>query len=116
MPDPRCGGQSPGRHDCCRIAATGSRRNAPGAISLPGPDDELKALGDTLGDLFDRLGASFGAQRHFVAKASHELRTPLTADPTLLQVALDPSRKYIRAQEIPGRMALGTPGWCNASS
>jgi signal transduction histidine kinase len=58
-------------------------------LNLPGPDDELKALGDTLDDLLDRLAASFEAQRHFVANASHELRTPLTADRTLLQVALD---------------------------
>jgi signal transduction histidine kinase len=47
-------------------------------LSLHGPDDELKALGDTLDDLFTRLETSFQAQRHFVANASHELRTPLT--------------------------------------
>jgi signal transduction histidine kinase len=58
-------------------------------LSLPGPDDELKELGDTLDGLFARLEASFEAQRHFVANASHELRTPLTADRALLQVALD---------------------------
>jgi signal transduction histidine kinase len=45
-------------------------------LSLQGPADELKALGDTLDDLFARLEASFEAQRHFVANASHELRTP----------------------------------------
>ena len=58
-------------------------------LSLPGPDDELKELGDTLDGLFARLEASFEAQRHFVANASHELRTPLTTDRALLQVALD---------------------------
>jgi signal transduction histidine kinase len=58
-------------------------------LSLPGPDDELKDLGDTLDGLFARLEASFEAQRHFVANASHELRTPLTTDRALLQVALD---------------------------
>jgi signal transduction histidine kinase len=58
-------------------------------LSLHGPDDELKALGDTLDDLFTRLEASFQAQRHFVANASHELRTPLTRERTMLQVALD---------------------------
>jgi signal transduction histidine kinase len=58
-------------------------------LALHGPDDELKALGDTLDDLFARLEAAFEAQRHFVANASHELRTPLTRERTMLQVALD---------------------------
>jgi signal transduction histidine kinase len=58
-------------------------------LALPGPDDELKALGDTLDDLFARLEAAFKAQRHFVANASHELRTPLTRERAMLQVALD---------------------------
>ena len=57
-------------------------------LDLDGPQDEFKALGDTLDDLFIRLEASFGAQRRFVAHASHELRTPLTLERTLLQVAL----------------------------
>src|SRR4029077_13624201 len=56
--------------------------------ALHGPDDELRALGDTLDDLFARLEAAFEAQRHFVANASHELRTPITAERTVLQVAL----------------------------
>jgi signal transduction histidine kinase len=68
-----------------RISATSLSER----LNLPGPDDELKELGDTLDGLFARLEASFEAQRHFVANASHELRTPLTADRALLQVALD---------------------------
>jgi len=56
---------------------------------LHGPDDELKALGDTLDELFARLEASFLAQQNFVANASHELRTPLTRERAMLQVALD---------------------------
>jgi signal transduction histidine kinase len=58
-------------------------------LALRGPDDELKALGDTLDELFARLEASFHAQRTFVANASHELRTPLTRERAMLQVALD---------------------------
>jgi signal transduction histidine kinase len=58
-------------------------------LALPGPDDELKELADTLDNLLARLDAAFDAQRRFVASASHELRTPLTAERTLLQVALD---------------------------
>jgi signal transduction histidine kinase len=58
-------------------------------LALRGPDDELKALGDTLDELFARLEASFHAQQTFVANASHELRTPLTRERAMLQVALD---------------------------
>jgi signal transduction histidine kinase len=58
-------------------------------LSLHGPADELRALGDTLDDLFARLEASFESQRHFVANASHELRTPITRERAMLQVALD---------------------------
>lgn len=57
-------------------------------LTLEGPDDEFKELGETLNDLFGRLEASFESQRHFVANASHELRTPITAERTLLQVAI----------------------------
>jgi signal transduction histidine kinase len=57
-------------------------------LALPGPDDELKELADTLDGLFARLEASFDAQRRFAANASHELRTPLTRERALLQVTL----------------------------
>jgi signal transduction histidine kinase len=61
-------------------------------LALPGPDDELKELADTLDSLFARLEAAFDAQRRFAANASHELRTPLTRERTLLQVTLaDPA-------------------------
>jgi signal transduction histidine kinase len=64
-----------------------SARNLYRRLSLGG-HDEFTELAVTLNDLFERLQASFEAQRHFVANASHELRTPLTAERTLLQVAL----------------------------
>jgi signal transduction histidine kinase len=56
-------------------------------LALNGPDDELRALGETFDDLLARLESSFGAQRRFVANASHELRTPLTMMRTALDVA-----------------------------
>jgi signal transduction histidine kinase len=69
-------------------------------LALSGPDDEFKALGDTLDDLLARLEGSFESQRRFVANASHELKTPLTVERTLLQVALadpDASAEKLRA-------------------
>ena len=74
------------------ITATARRISASNLnerLGLRGPDDELKALGDTLDELFGRLETSFEAQRRFVANASHELRTPLTRERTMLHVALD---------------------------
>src|SRR3984957_11862885 len=72
-----------------RTARRISSTNLHERLSLHGPQDELKELGDTLDGLFARLEDSFDAQRHLVANASHELRTPLTAERNLLQVALD---------------------------
>ncbi|GAA3599261.1 hypothetical protein GCM10022419_098710 [Nonomuraea rosea] len=66
------------------ISATDLHRR----LTLDGPADELKALGDTIDGLLSRLEASFQAQRQFVANASHELRTPLTRQRALGQVAL----------------------------
>jgi signal transduction histidine kinase len=74
------------------ITATARRISASSLnqrLALRGADDELKALGDTLDDLFARLEAAFDAQRNFVANASHELRTPITRERSMLQVALD---------------------------
>ena len=87
-------------------------------LSLKGPNDELKELGDTLDELFERLDAAFEAQRHFVANASHELRTPLTFERTLLQVALDDpdtspdqwrttAREVLDSSEVQARLLEG---------
>ena len=69
-----------------------TERNLHERLALPGPEDEVKDLADTIDGLLGRLETAFEAQRRFVASASHELRTPLTLNRALLEVALaDPS-------------------------
>jgi signal transduction histidine kinase len=64
-----------------------SQHNLHERLALPGPQDELKELADTIDGLLARLEAAFEAQRRFVANASHELRTPLAMMRTSLDVA-----------------------------
>jgi signal transduction histidine kinase len=65
-----------------------SEENLHERLALPGPSDELKALGDTIDELLARLEAAFEGQRRFIANAAHELRTPLTMMRTSLDVAV----------------------------
>ena len=65
-----------------------SARNLNERLGLDASYEEFTDLGETLDDLFGRLGAAFESQQHFVANASHDLRTPLAAERTLIQVAL----------------------------
>jgi signal transduction histidine kinase len=65
-----------------------SEENLHERLALPGPPDELKALGDTIDELLAGLEAAFEGQRRFVANAAHELRTPLTMMRTSLDVAV----------------------------
>ncbi|WP_322778173.1 sensor histidine kinase [Frankia sp. Cas4] len=64
-----------------------SQENLHERLNLPGPQDELTDLGDTIDGLLVRLETAFEAQRRFVANASHELRTPLAMMRTSLDVA-----------------------------
>ena len=57
-------------------------------LAMPGPDDEMKDLADTIDGLLERLEGAFAAQRRFVANASHELRTPLTTMRAAVDVAV----------------------------
>jgi signal transduction histidine kinase len=65
-----------------------SATNLDQRLTLDGPDDEIKELGDTFDGLLERLDAAFRSQRQFVANASHELRSPLARQRTVGQVAL----------------------------
>jgi len=70
-------------------------------LTMVGPDDELKELGDTFDGLLARLEAAFGAQRQFIANASHELRTPLARQRTLIEVALaDPEPSVATLEDV----------------
>jgi signal transduction histidine kinase len=78
-------------------------------LSLGGPADELRELGDTFDALLTRLEASFESQRRFVANASHELRTPLTYIRTAAGIAIrkrepPPSPQVI---DLAGRVTQG---------
>ena len=66
-----------------------SERDLGRRLQLPGPDDEIKELGDTFDSMLDRLQLAFAAQDRFVANASHELRTPLTTTRAALEIPLE---------------------------
>jgi two-component system OmpR family sensor kinase len=56
-------------------------------LPLPGAEDEIHRLGETLNRMLDRIEASLERQRVFVADASHELRTPLAVLRAELELA-----------------------------
>jgi signal transduction histidine kinase len=65
-----------------------SERNLHERLALPGPQDELKDLADTVDGLLARLETAFAAQQRFVANAAHELRTPMTLWRALVEETL----------------------------
>jgi signal transduction histidine kinase len=74
-------------------------------LALSGPEDELKALGDTFDLMLERLDAAFTSQQRFVANAAHELRTPLTAMRTAIDVTLSkPQRSSEQLEEMAMRV------------
>jgi signal transduction histidine kinase len=74
-------------------------------LALSGPEDELKALGDTFDLMLERLDAAFTSQQRFVANAAHELRTPLTAMRTAIEVTLSkPERSPEQLEEMATRV------------
>lgn len=58
-------------------------------LPVPGADDEIADLGETLNELLERLDESIRRERRFVADASHELRTPLTILRSQIDLALE---------------------------
>ncbi|MDH6593945.1 two-component system OmpR family sensor kinase [Variovorax sp. TBS-050B] len=58
-------------------------------ITLPGLPRELRAVGDHVNSLLERLSQSLDVERALAANAAHELRTPLAAARLRLQTALE---------------------------
>lgn len=52
--------------------------NLESRLIVPGAQDEVRTLADTLNRMMGRIEAAFRSQKQFVADASHEIRTPLT--------------------------------------
>jgi signal transduction histidine kinase len=75
-------------------------------LAVSGPDDEVKALADTIDELLGRLEAAFAAQRAFVANASHELRTPLATLRASLDVAEGKEDAPAQTAELAGRLRV----------
>lgn len=46
-------------------------------LDIEGGKDEIRQLAQTINGMFDKLEASFDAERQFTSDASHELRTPI---------------------------------------
>jgi signal transduction histidine kinase len=58
-------------------------------VSVPGPNDEVSDLAESVNVTLDRLADVLARQRAFVADVSHELRSPLTGLRAQLEVALE---------------------------
>jgi signal transduction histidine kinase len=56
-------------------------------LVLPDAHDEVRALGDALNKMIERIDSAFKSQKQFIADASHEIRTPLSVISTELEFA-----------------------------
>ena len=63
-----------------------SGENLDKRLELPKAKDEVRALGETLNGMIERIDDAFKGQKRFVANASHEIRTPLTVIQTELEI------------------------------
>lgn len=70
-------------------------RDLSGRIGLPPGKDEFSQLAAAFDGMFERLEASFEAERQFTADASHELRTPVS----IIKGACEYAEKYDETEE-----------------
>ncbi|HEY3018512.1 MAG TPA: ATP-binding protein [Gaiellaceae bacterium] len=61
-------------------------------LPVPGTQDEVSRLGETLNEMLSRLEEGLARERRFVSDASHQLRTPLALLKTELELALRRAR------------------------
>ncbi|MEO3874996.1 ATP-binding protein [Nonomuraea sp. B12E4] len=74
-------------------------------LAIPGPDDEIKDLANTVDALLNRLESALDAHKRFVANAAHELRTPLTLEHALVEeVLLDRGADAATFRAVSGRV------------
>jgi len=75
-------------HEITRTAQRLGEGSLDERLTVTGPRDELRELGDTFNAMLDRLQAAFGRERRLMANISHELRTPLANQRMALEVGL----------------------------
>ena len=75
-----------------------SGENLDKRLELPKAKDEVRALGETLNEMIERIDNAFKSQKRFVANASHEIKTPLTVIQTELEI-LDKKIKDSESEE-----------------
>ena len=62
-----------------------SASNLQTRLVLPNARDEVRALGDALNKMIERIDSAFKSQKQFISDASHEIRTPLSIISTELE-------------------------------
>jgi signal transduction histidine kinase len=72
------------RTELAEITSTGLDRRVP----VPGNNEEIKFLADTVNDTLDRLEGAYQQLRRFTSDASHDLRSPITAMRAQLEEAM----------------------------
>jgi len=69
-------------------------------VPVPGAEDELRSLAETLNGMLERLETGVRDKRRLVANASHELQTPLAVMRTELDVYLSSSELADDTREV----------------
>ncbi len=83
-----------------RVAAVQDTTELSARVPVPGGDDEIARLAQTMNSMLARLETGVEAQRRFVGDASHELRSPLAT---------------IRAAHEIGTLHPGAADWTDTS-